>query len=391
MVRVLALLLVFAFNNVMSDGFVGSTYYYDDYRYEQGAEAYAKEANSLIDVDAFVSSYASVGDWVGYHLQQNPLTASPLWYWIVCILLYITKTKWTIRIFNIVAASFAVVYVNKLANKLYGEETANRATNLLTYLPYPVFFSCFSYKDTLIMWLTFYLLYNSVCYYKEERLSVKTILLMVVSFVILFFMRGGVTAILLLLCFYIMFCESLRKTITPGRLALLCFLLAIVVLIVYRSMGLIAYKLSYYINRHTETLGNTTISALMINSPRDFYKLPIAYLFSVVMPIGLGTFANSWYSVIANVNVVMTPIAIGATFYIFHKKQESNIYFALLIYYLIAISTSLNIFRHYYSLIPISIIGYSDFITISSEHEKVVSFVLGVLFAIALIAFYGFA
>ena len=73
------------------------------------------------------------------------------------------------------------------------------------------------------------------------------------------------------------------------------------------------------------------------------------------------------------------------------KDKESNIYFALLIYYLIAISTSLNIFRHYYSLIPISIIGYSDFITISSEHEKVVSFVLGVLFAIALIAFYGFA
>ena len=156
-VRLLMLFVVFYFQDYMEDGFIGSSTYYDDYRYELGAENYAVNAKSLIDVSAFVQVYAEVGDWVGYKLA-TPFDSTPLWYWVACIVIYIFKTKWVLRILNVVISSVAILYVYRFANMVYGEITAFKVCRLLAFLPYPVIFSCFSYKDQLVMLIFFYLL-----------------------------------------------------------------------------------------------------------------------------------------------------------------------------------------------------------------------------------------
>ena len=96
----LIMMVIVMFSGSWSGAFFGDITRGDDWRYLAGAENYLKSADSLIDREAFTSSYAVYGDWVGYE-SQNILVSPVLWYWIVCVVVYITKTKWAISFLNI--------------------------------------------------------------------------------------------------------------------------------------------------------------------------------------------------------------------------------------------------------------------------------------------------
>lgn len=389
-VRLICLIFIICLSDVLEEGFVESSTYYDDYRYEQGAIAYSETATSVIDVRAFTSAYASVGDWVGYHFVENPLNASPLWYWIVCILVYIFKTKWTIRIFNIVVSSAALVSVGEFTNLLCDTKTTNMVISLLTFLPYPAIFSCFAYKDQLIMLCTFYLLSAALKYRYFGEISKKRIVVIIVFSIALLFTRGGFTAILLALCALLAFVKDFHFTIGKRQMLLLTLVVIAVIAVLSRSYGTIVYKLQYYFTRHEETLGGTSISFITISGIRDIYKLPFTYIFSIIMPIGLFEKITSWYSIVANCNVIMTPVAVGATLYIFKRdKLDKMVYWGCLALYLISIVTSINIFRHYYSLMPLTLISFSDYWVKSNKNAKGIVIIVSMLFALLLIVYYG--
>lgn len=184
--RLFMLTIVFLLSDYFSQGFIGSENYYDDFRYEAGGLYYMQNATSIIDIQSFADAYASVNDWVGYKLS-TPFTSTPLWYWVVCIVMYIFKTKWAVRILNIFLSAFAVGYVYRFSELVYGEKTAEKASLLLALLPYPVIFSCFAYKDQLVMLLTFCLLYTAAYYKYYSYISFTEILKTL--FVILCLMR----------------------------------------------------------------------------------------------------------------------------------------------------------------------------------------------------------
>lgn len=389
-VRLVLLIFVICLNGVLEEGFVEGSTYYDDYRYEQGAIVYSETASSVIDVKAFTSAYVSVGDWVGYHFVENPLNASPLWYWIVCILVYIFKTKWAIRIFNIIVSSAAIVSVGEFTSLLCDAKVTNMVTSLLTFLPYPAIFSCFAYKDQLVMLCTFYLLCTSLKYRYFGEMTKKRIAVIIVSSVALLFTRGGFTAILLTLCAVLAFVKDFHFKMVKRQVFLFALVAIAVIVVLLRSYGTVVYKLQYYLTRHEETLRGTSIDFITINGIRDIYKFPFTYTFSMIMPIGLFRKITSWYSIVANCNAIMTPMAVGSVLYIFKRdKLDKIVYWGCLALYLISIVTSINIFRHYYSLMPFTLIFFSDYWVKSNRNEKGVVIILAMLFVFLLIVVYG--
>jgi len=392
LIRLLILLLIFAFNDSFEEGFVESSTYYDDYRYEQGAFEYAEKASSIIDVNAFTAAYATVGDWVGYHFIENPLDSSPLWYWIVCIVAYIFRTRWIIRILNVILASLAIVFVGEFASMLCSKKATNMAISLLTFLPYPVIFSCFAYKDQLVMLCTFYLLYAAMQYRLYGVINIIRIIIFVFAAITLLFTRGGLTAVVLALCACIAFIKSFRLKIQKRQIILLILVVVGLVAVISRSFDTILFKMQYYFTRHKETLGGTTIRFITINGLGDIYKLPFTYIFSIIMPVQLFGNIKSWYSIVANCSVIMTPIAVGATLYaVKRNKIDKVIYWGCMALYLASIVTSINIFRHYYSLMPLSLIFFSDYWDKSDATWKGLVIILALLFSMLLIIFYGLA
>lgn len=390
-IRMVMLIVIFSMQEHMEDGFIGTSTYYDDYRYELGAETYAKTANSLIDVAAFTQSYAKVDDWVGYKLA-SPFNSTPFWYWFACIILYVFRTKWVLRFINIVFAVTAILYVYRFVMLIYGERTALRTAKLLAFLPYPLIFSCFSYKDQLVMLITFFLLYKAAKYRKTNILSLKELIAMLVLALILMLTRSGLSIILFFCCVIIAFVND-YNFLSHIRKRLFIFaplVLAVIIILFYRYGGTIIYKLTYYLNRHEETLTGLTLAFLTINSILDIYKFPFTYIFSNIMPIDMFSGLGSWYLVVSNLNIIMCPISIGAALYIFRKKPDNIVFWACFMLYAVSIVTSINIFRHYYSLLPVTLIAFSDFSVTSSRNTKRIYYLVSFVFVFVLLIFYGF-
>ena len=162
-IRVLTLIAIICLGDyVPSLGFIGNTELYDDYRYEEGAVIYAEIAQSLFDVSAFTYAYDELGDWTGHNLD-NPFISTPLWYWICCVIVYLTDCRWIIRILNITLSIFTIKILYDICTLIFNKRAAVLSAKIISYFPYFVVFSCFSYKDSLIMFATFGLILEG-CY-----------------------------------------------------------------------------------------------------------------------------------------------------------------------------------------------------------------------------------
>ncbi len=355
LIRLTALLIIFVFTPDWSSGFLSNYTSQDDVRYEMGAIKFSETASSIFDYDAFSNAYSSYGDYVG--MVRNVFSATPLWYWIVCITYYIFHSIVVVRLLNILFSVIAVSLLYRLVTLLYEEETAYTASKLLAFLPYPVVFSCFSYKDTLVMVLTIYFLYMVIDYRINKQLGPSKIIKIVFTALALMLVRGGLSAILIVLCLAIGFFtgEKLqaRKAIQRGLLMAIASVAAVYIL--SSSMGSISLRVQSYITgRDITDLGG--ISLVTITSFRDLYKLPLTFLFAIVMPIGFSGTFTSWFSIVSLLNICMAPIAIGSAIDLFiHKKDEWMVLGCCLVYYIVSIVASTGIFRHYYSLLFVPI------------------------------------
>lgn len=390
LLRLIALLVVYGTADGMAAGFVDSTTYYDDVRYEAGAEYYSEHAADVIDVDTFTQAYDQYEDWVGHKLA-TPFDSTPLWYWVCCITTYIFRTKWAIRLLNVLLASLGVLYVFRFAECIYGHKAAVRSAWLLALLPYPVFFSCFAYKDHLVLVITFYLLYKAVFYRMGGQLGPFDIIKIILLGLTLMLVRSGLSVVLFAVCLIIAFVKDFKLdgTVRKKIILLLPAMVICMAVLLAKYSGTILYKLEFYLTRHEETLSGTTISYMTINGLSDLYKLPFAYMLAVIMPIGLFEPIHSWYSVIATANIVMCPISVGAALYLFEKKPEKIVFWSCFALYAVSIVTSLNIFRHYYSLLPFMLISFSAF-TLQADRSRKLLFSWGTMtFSLVLILYYG--
>lgn len=389
LVRIIMLLTIFILGDTFPDGFIGSSNN-DDARYEAGGLLYANMASSIIDVEAFTNAYASLGDWIGYGLA-TPFSSTPLWYWIVFIIIYIFHTEWSVRFFNILIASFAIKYVYEFAEVATNKQIAIHTSLLLALLPYPVIFSCFSYKDQLVMFIVFYMLNISAKYRYEIFIKKRQKVMFLLLTLAFFLIRSGVSAIVLLICLFIAFSKKLNKN-KINILTLFSIIIGIVIggILLYISRDIIEYKLNWYMLRHIDTIGNATISFITINSIFDFYKLPFTYIFSMIMPINLFDTIENWYSIVSNLNIIMCPIAIGSFFSLFKEKKDKVVYWGILVIFIITIITSINTFRHYYSLLPIILMNFCSFRVTASRQSYIVYVLATIAFISIIVLFYGF-
>ena len=87
---------------------------------------------------------------------------------------------------------------------------------LLAYLPYPVIFSCFSYKDCFVSLCTFYILYNAVKIKYIHKITSQEILLLIICIISLFLTRSGLSVVLLSMVALYYYFDKIRDCLVEG-------------------------------------------------------------------------------------------------------------------------------------------------------------------------------
>lgn len=148
------------------------------------------------------------------------------------------------------------------------------------------------------------------------------------------------------------------------------------------------FKFGVYISGRASQNPVGALKYLNINGIRDIYKLPFTYMFSVIMPISLNNEIVGWADIIGHINIIMVFISTGSLMYAFMYKRTPLVYWACIAYYLVSIVASLGIFRHYFSLLPIIYLAFSEFYFNRNRTETVLWLSLSTAFGMALIGYY---
>lgn len=388
LIRIIVLMCIVLLADILpAYGFIGNTPLYDDFRYEEGAVLYSKKADSLIDVKTFTKVYESMDDRVGYHLD-NPFTGVYLWYWIACILIYITKWRWSLRLLNIIFMTFTIKYVYEITEYTYGNRAAKIAAKAMAFLPYLVIFSCFSYKECLVSFCTFYMWryivkrkHNVICKNRE------TLQLIVCIFAMLF-VRSGLSVILIVTVFGYYYLDRLKNKISFQNIMLMLLVALLILLLLYKFRNIIIYKYMAYIGGDfsDEVLKGGRL--VMIRRPQDIWKLPIAFVFAILNPIRTGGAIQSWSNVVGWLNITLCPIAVGASLSFLKVHKPDKIQFWIMMgYYFISVISSIFIFRQLFSLLPIPIMSFAGYYAQSDFTRKklviMLSFFLTVMVLVA--------
>lgn len=379
--RLIVLTIVLTTRSAISIGFMGDSFLNDDVRYEAGATIYSETAQSLIDVDAYRSAYLAVGDGVGSN-TEGVFSSTPLWYWICSGMMYIFHTNIVIRLLNVLLGVLSIKYVYLFVSELSSEQVAIKSARLMAYLPYPVIFCCFAYKDQLLTFILFYLFYKAARYRNTGKLLTSDIVGIILSALALFLLRSGLSIILLLIAVVIGISnergEIIRSIISKHRTGIILGTFLSVVIggvILYKNIDVILFKVEHYQMRYTYSeVSQASINFAVIRGPSDFWKLPIDFVLSIFLPIGRYNQYYSWYGVVALLNYVSVPIAVGNVFYLFQKKFDKISYWLIMAVYIISAISSINICRHFYSLLPICYIAYSDSVSKMSPGNKLFLF-----------------
>ncbi len=381
-IRLLVLVIVVLFAKEVSLGFYGTDLVdLDDCRYLAGAEVYMNNASSIVDVDCFTKSFAQFGDRTGYILNEP--TSTPFWYWVVCITAYLTKTTFSIRLLNVILGTASVYYVYTFTKQLYGEREALLAARLIAFLPYPVFFSCFAYKDPFLLFCTFFILNGAMIFQTKGKISIIRLLLMAGLALAMLKTRSGLTSLFLIVVFLIAFKKYIAK-LNTRNIILSIVLVSIAIFVLYKSSSTILYKMNYYFERNMRTVSGP-IRHIMITKLTDIYKLPFCYLISVIEPIGLPDSITSWSNIVDLCFPLMVPISTGSFLYMFtRKKKEWYTFWLCMGVYLATIVASLTNIRHYYSMLPITYIAFSKYI-LSLHGAKKVLFITANIGAIIVV------
>lgn len=381
-IRILALVFILLFSSHLTEGYLRSTTISDDIRYEQGALIYSKTANNLIDPYAFMDAFQSVDDniWLADSIQ--------IWYWIVCILTYIFKSSIAVKIINIIFSVTCIYLLYKLAKLVYpdNKRIAIVSAKLYAYFPFPVFFCCFLYKDqflALVLLAIFYYVYRVNTVLKPVRILIIAILLIIFSL-----LRSGLLPVLIL-CISLI---ELKKRNVSLKLNIKTFsiivLTGIIALFLYNySSDIIARKIEGYIvsRLDDQSLKGSNIQYFFINNIWDLWKLPFAYIFTLVQPLYIGGNITNWESFVSVLNVFFVPVAIGNLIYLFRRNKSNNTFWiCVMLLYSVMLIVSLGIGRHFFYLLPYTMLFYSDFII---RGDKKIKMINKIIIALSLVYF----
>jgi len=370
-IRIIALIIVVSFSNNLTTGFLSSDVINDDVRYQLGAELYAKQAKHIIDSNAIGDAFLRTGDYSvasGYPFV--------LWYWIVSIVMYVFHSHVIVRMMNVLFAVFSVKCIYDIAKQLYGNKVAKYASSLYAFLPYPVFFSCFLYKDqfyTLLVLLIF-----RVVLLKGARMELRDFGIVASLIVISTFIRSGLSVIIAFVVIYVYF-KSKRFSISNFNTILIIFAIIIGTYFLFQyNLDSIDRKYEgYVLNYHDRDRGSGVSSFIAIKEIGHFYRYPLAYIFVMLLPIHTSSSIASWGSVVGLLNFVIVPVGLGNLLYLlFWNVRKNSFFWGVQILYFITIMTSMGIFRHSYYLQPYMMIFFAAFyLRLKTKEQRMYNYI----------------
>lgn len=350
-IRITALVCVLFFSSHLSTGFFGSSSIQDDVRIIEGAEIYARTAKSVIDVSALESAYDQV------ELSYHDASVMELDYWLFSIGLYLLGNVALLRLLNILFAVASVFCLYEIANNLYGRRVAEISSLLYALLPYPVFFSCFLYKDQLYT-LVFLLIIRRAlkC---VNRVKISDYIFLAITLFLSMWIRSGLVVLVLFATVVIIFKRSSFK-FNFFKVALFAILAGLVLgYIAYLSWDKIVLKFTRYVVEY-ETEGGGIVDYFTIKSPTEIYRYPFSYLFLLIIPINYVLKVLNWNDFVGVLNIIATPVAIGNFLYLFSFKMKKDyFYWTIQLFYFVAILASLTIPRHLFFLQPFNMLFFA--------------------------------
>ena len=358
--------LLISMLTVLSD-FTEPYFIADDIKYEKLAYTYMQNAGSFIDISFF-----------------NKITAGYLqtfWPWIMCITSYIFKSVYASRYINIILSALCIPVLYSLTYRISeNKKTAITACSLFAFLPVTVLTSTFPIKDIFITFGVFYVLDVLVTIQKGQRPEISKIIISIILLVCIYFTRGAVSEILLLI-FAVFYMQRFKKEKNHVALCITAFLCLIALLLFGNGIfSAFDTKIETYSGYGTTESGALSFR---INSITDSYKLPFTYFFATLQPLRTNLFTEStasvWLDILAYANISIYPIAIGNFIYIFKKKKNLFFWLSTIIFYCAVIILSLGIFRHYLFLLPVQIINFALFLEQDRKNNLIITLALSML------------
>lgn len=373
--RIITLIIVMCFQQQISTGLLGSTLDQDDVRYLAGAEIYTQIADNIFDEYAIEKAFDEVEPWAGH------TEGTEAWYWLVCVFYYIFRDEVFLRLINILFAVFTVKCIFDVCSHYYGPKAGVIASLLYAIMPYPVFFSCFLYKDQLYTLVTLLLIRKSI--HCANKIQIKDILYLTLGIGLSMWMRSGLVVLIISIIFVIIYKEGNYKI---SFIKLLCGILIICIVVgyfIFLSWESILVKVYAYILEYSKE-EDGIINYFIIKTPFQLYKYPFALLFLLVQPLNYEFLAKSWMGIAGILNIVGIPIALGNLFYFLNYKLEKKyFYWIIQCLYLLTIVTSLGIVRHHYYLQAFSMIFFAAYIANTRNRHLLSMFscvsILGIL------------
>ena len=346
MLRLLMLTVVLIYGENVSTGLLGSTIINDDVRYLEIAETYARSAKFIIDVPVFQNTLDSIE--TGYF--HDAFTS--LWDWVVCILYFILRSEILVKIVNILFAVWSVKCIYDICKGEFGLKVAKLASSLYAFLPYPILFSCFLYKDQFYTLITLLLIRQALkC---AGHIKLKDVIIMALLVLASMLTRTGLVVLVLTSLLVVLYKKGGYKVRFSSLVIVVPFVILIVAYVISLSWEPIQRKLLTYVYEFSLDSEQDTIDFFIIKSPAQIWKYPFSLMFLLFQPLSLSASRIlCWMDVAKYLNIVAVPVAIGNILYLgAFKMKKSYLYWLTQLFYLITIITSLGIVRHQFYLQP---------------------------------------
>lgn len=359
--RLMMLAIVLSYSKDISTGLLGSTSLNDDVRYLEIAEMYAKSANHIIDVPAFINTLNAIE--TGYY--HDSFTS--MWYWIVCVLCYLLRSEILLKIVNILFAVISIRCVYDICKREFGEKTAKLASSLYAFFPYPIIFSCFLYKDQFYTMITLLLFRTALkC---AGNVKLKDIIWMTLLVIVSMLTRTGLIVLVVAAVFWILYKKGNYKINATTLFIVIPIIIIVASYIIYVSWEPIQRKMLAYVLEYSQDSESGYLDAFLIKKPSEIYRYPFSYFVTLLLPLNLTFQINNWMSIAGLLNVVSIPIAIGNILYLINfRKKKTYLYWIMQLFYLLTITTSLGIVRHQFYLQPFMMMIFAVYFISTKNH-----------------------
>lgn len=382
--KILILIIISLLKNGDIGGYNTNSVESDDIRYEKAAIYYSQNARGVIDEGVFVRAYEQFNDYSGYAESFS------LWHWFVCIVTYLFKYTFVLRIINILFSVLTAYYIYKLGSILFNKKTGKYALIFYSFNPYFFLFSFFLYKDQFIALIIVQVFYYLYIYFTSNKN--KYLIYVLIVFSPFAFLRTGFSLILITSVLVLLF---IRENEYSNRLKLKKFFYFLPILIIFinfmafyfiDNLDIIQKKMFVYVIER-EISESNTIAMFQISDISDFYKIPFSFVFALLQPINLTSKISSVSDFVGVINLFGIFLASGNILALFDKKIRGlNFTWIINALFIITLITSLGISRHYYFMLPFYVIFLSAYIIKRINFRK--TLLSSLILTFLIIAFY---